>query len=297
MKLAIVTDSTCDLGTDYLQQYGIYVLPLRVIYGDKEYYDGVDITPEEVYRRFPDEVPTTSMPGPGDVEKLFQELKNKGYDHVICLHISSGLSGTFNVVKMVAKSFPELKIEVIDSKALSLGLGFLVMKAVQLKNLGVKFNELVQQIEETRRKTKIFCDQNLRILKKGGRIGLIQASFGELLDIKPIVSINEEGKYYTYAKARGRKKSIQKLLDIFQELTAGKRITLAVMHGDAEEECISFLEKILKNSNTMITRHFTGQIGPGMVVHSGPGLIRFCFSRIIYTINSKPTINTIVGLL
>ncbi|MGI6331948.1 MAG: DegV family protein [Zhaonellaceae bacterium] len=280
MKLAIVTDSTCDLGTDYLQQYGIYVLPLRVIYGDKEYYDGVDITPEEVYRRFPDEVPTTSMPGPGDVEKLFQELKNKGYDHVICLHISSGLSGTFNVVKMVAKSFPELKIEVIDSKALSLGLGFLVMKAVQLKNLGVKFNELVQQIEETRRKTKIFfVIKTLEYLKKGGRIGLIQASFGELLDIKPIVSINEEGKYYTYAKARGRKKSIQKLLDIFQELTAGKRITLAVMHGDAEEECISFLEKILKNSNTMITRHFTGQIGPGMVVHSGPGLLGFAFQE------------------
>ena len=93
MKLAIVTDSTCDLGTDYLQQYGIYVLPLRVIYGDKNIMTVLILPQRKFYRRFPDEVPTTSMPGPGDVEKLFQELKNKGYDHVICLHISSGLSG------------------------------------------------------------------------------------------------------------------------------------------------------------------------------------------------------------
>lgn len=280
MKLAIVTDSTCDLASDYLEQHDIYVLPLKVIYDGKEYYDGIDITPEEVYRRFPDEVPTTSMPGPGEVEELFKKLASKGYDHIICLHISSGLSGTFNVVKMVAKSFPELKIEVIDSHALSLGLGFLVMKAVQLRDLGLKFTELVNQVEEARKKTKIFfVIKTLEYLKKGGRIGFITASFGELLNIKPIVSINEEGKYYTYAKARGRKKSIDKLFEIFQELTAGKKITLAVMHGDAEEECNSFLDRILKSSNAIITNHFKGQIGPGMVVHSGPGLLGFAFQE------------------
>lgn len=280
MKLAIVTDSTCDLGREYLEQHNIYVLPLKIIYGEKQYYDGVDITPEEICSRFPDEIPTTSMPGPGEVEELFQKLKSKGYDHVICLHISSGLSGTFDVVKMVAKDFPGLNIEVIDSKALSLGLGFLVMKAVQLKELGVKFTELVKQIEEARKRTKIFfVIKTLEYLKKGGRIGFIQASFGDLLDIKPIVSINEGGKYYTYAKSRGRKKSIAKLLDIFQELTAGKKITLAVMHSDAEEECDSLLERILKNSNAIITNHFKGQIGPGMIVHSGPGLLGLAYQE------------------
>jgi len=278
MKLAIVTDSTCDLAPEFLRQHDIYVLPLKVIYGDKEYFDGIDITAEEIYRRFPEEIPTTSMPGLGEVMGLFRELASKGYDHVICLHISSGLSGTFNVVKMAAESFPELNIEVIDSKALSLGLGFLVLKAIELKNLGVKFSELVKQVEEARKRTKIFfVIKTLEYLKKGGRIGVITASLGELLDIKPIVSINEEGKYYTYAKARGRKKSIDKLFEIFQELTSGKKITLAVMHGDAEEECQNFLSRILQSSNAIITNYYTGQIGPGMAVHSGPGLLGFAF--------------------
>jgi DegV family protein with EDD domain len=280
MKLAIVTDSTCDLEREYLEQHDIYVLPLKIIYGEKQYLDRVDITPEEICRRFPDEIPTTSMPGPGEVEELFRKLKGKGYDHVICLHISSGLSGTFDVVKMVAKDFSDLNIEVIDSKALSLGLGFLVMKAVQLKELGVKFTELISQIEEARKRTKVFfVIKTLEYLKKGGRIGFIQGSFGELLNIKPIVSINEAGKYYTYAKSRGRKNSIEKLFEIFQEITAGKKITLAVMHSDAEEECDNLLERILKNSNAIITRHFKGQIGPGMIVHSGPGLLGLAFQE------------------
>lgn len=274
MKIAIVTDSTCDLAAEYLAQNDIYVLPLKVVYKDREYHDRVDIQPEEIYSRLPGDLPTTSMPGPGEVRELFEQLKAKGYDHIIALHISSGLSGTLNVVRMVAEQFPELKIEIIDSKALSLGLGFLVMKAVQLRDLGAKFADIVQQVLETQQKIKVFFVlKTLEYLKKGGRIGFVQASLGEILDIKPIISINAEGQYYTYAKARGRGMSIKKLKAIILENIQGKKINLAVMHGDAEGECLDVLHDLMQKVGDNIREHFFGQIGPVMVVHTGPGLL------------------------
>lgn len=276
MKIAIVTDSTCDLAPDYLAKNDIYVLPLKIIYKGKECYDRVDIQPEEVYRSLQEEIPGTSMPGPGEVKELFAELQAKGYDHIIALHISSGLSSTLNVVKMVAEQFPQLKVEVVDSKALSMGLGFLVMKAVQLRELGAKFSDVVKQVREAQQKIKIFfVVKTLEYLKKGGRIGLVQASLGEILDIKPIISINEEGKYFTFAKARGRSRSIAKLKEIFAEYARGKQIDLAVMHGDAEAECLDLLHDLLQTAGVTIRKQFFGQIGPAMGVHSGPGLLGF----------------------
>ncbi|MDS1030167.1 DegV family protein [Bacillota bacterium LX-D] len=279
MKIAIVTDSTCDLEQEYLAQHDIYVLPLKVVFKDRQYHDRVDLQPKEFYARLAHEIPSTSMPGPGEVAELFSLLESKGYDHVLAVHISSGLSGTFNVVKMVAQQFPNLKVEVIDSKALSLGLGFLVMKAVQLRDLGEKFSDLVKQTKETQKKTKIFfIVKTLEYLKKGGRIGLIQSSLGELLDIKPIISVNEEGKYYTFAKVRGRKKSIEKLKELVLELIQGRKVNLAVAHSDAEEEGRRVLQDLVQAAGDSIQKYFLCELGPGMVVHCGPGLLGIIFN-------------------
>ena len=281
MKLAIVTDSTCDLTSEFLEQNNVTVLPLKVIYKDREYLDRIEIQPEDVYSCFAEEIPTTSMPSPGEVRQVFTQLSNQGYTHVLALHISSGLSGTTDVVKMVAQEFPHIKTEVIDSKALSLGLGFLVMKAVQLRDLGAKFNDLVNQIKEAQKKTKIFfVVKTLEYLKRGGRIGLVQASLGDILDVKPIISINEEGKYFTYCKVRGRKRSIAKLKEIFLEHVQGKQVDLAVAHGDAEEECVGLLKDLLKGNGVNIRRHFMCEIGPAMVVHAGPGLLGVAFQEV-----------------
>lgn len=281
MKLAILTDSTCDLTAEYLEQNNVHVLPLKVIYKEREYLDRIEIQPEDIYRRFAEEIPKTSMPSPGEVRELFNQLCSQGYTHVIAMHVSGGLSGTIDVVRMVAQEFPQLITEVIDSKALSLGLGFLVMKAVQLRELGAKFTDLVNQIKEAQKKTKVFfVVKTLEYLIKGGRIGLIRASLGEILNVKPIISINENGKYFTYAQARGRKKSIAKLKEIFLDHVQGKQVDLAVAHGDAEEECLGLLKDLLKAAEANIRQHYISQLGPVMVVHAGPGLLGVAFQEV-----------------
>lgn len=281
IKIAIVTDSTCDLSEELVDKFNIHILPLKVVYGKEEYQDGIEIRPEEVYARFPDEIPSTSMPGPGEVKDLFQRLEDEGYTHVISIHISSGLSGTAEMVRMMAQEFPHLQVEVIDSKGLSLALGFLVLRAAQLRDLGTKFQELIDQLYQARSRIKVFFIlKTLEYLKKGGRIGFVQASLGEVLDVKPIISINEDGKYFTLAKVRGRMKSIGKLKEMVLERAREKAVNLAVMHGDAEEEARSLYQDLLGDKAMKIKEHFFGQIGPVMVTHTGPGLIGVAYEEL-----------------
>ncbi|MFW6287755.1 MAG: DegV family protein, partial [bacterium] len=128
-KIALITDSTCDLPREVLENLGIKVWPLKIIYKDGEYQDRVNIELKEIYQRFDKEIPSTSMPSPAEMQTTFQELKDEGFTHVIVILISSGLSGTYNVCKMASDNFDGLEIEVIDSKLLSLGLGRLVLYA------------------------------------------------------------------------------------------------------------------------------------------------------------------------
>lgn len=280
-KIAIITDSTSDLPFDYTQKYGVYVLPLKVIYPNEEYHDRVDIQPEQVYSRFPGEIPSTSMPSVSEAHAVFQDIQSKGIRKVLAIHISSGLSGTYNMVKMAAQDYPDLEIEVVDSKALSFGLGWLVMTAVKLAEAGHQFSEIVQKVYQAQKKTKvIFVLKTLEYLKKGGRIGLVSATLGELLDLKPIISINEEGKYFTLTKVRTRKKSLEKLKDIVTELTGGRLINLAVLNGDAEEEAAQLRNSIIADKAINFAENIFAQIGPVMVVHTGPGLIGIAYQEL-----------------
>ncbi len=280
-KIAIVTDSTSDLELELARKLNFHILPLRVVFSDSEQYlDGIEIKPEEVYARMPAETPSTSMPGPAEIRALFKKLQDEGYTQIVTIHISSGLSSTLDVVKSVAQDFPELEIEAIDSKALSMGLGFLVLKAVKLRDLGYRFRDLVEQLYEAQKRIKVFfVVRTLEYLKKGGRIGLVQGTLGEVLDVKPIISINEDGKYYTYSKIRGRAKSLVKLKEIFYELTRGKTINLFVAHSDALEEAKAIFDELKESTTTKIKETWFGQIGPVMGVHAGPGLIGICYEE------------------
>ncbi|KNZ69378.1 degV family protein [Thermincola ferriacetica] len=273
-KIAIVTDSTCDLEREFIEKNDVHVLPLRIIYQGKEYRDKIDIEPQEIYERMPGEIPKTSMPGFGEITEVFTKLKEQGFNRILSMHISGGLSGTVNAVQMAARQISEMHIEVLDSKALSLGLGFLVNKAVRLRDAGCVFDEIVEKVKKTRDEIKVFfVVKTLEYLRKGGRIGLIEGTLGDLLNIKPIVSINEEGKYFTYAKVRGRKKSMEELVEIAKEYIREKAVNLAVMHSGAEADAREVREKLLNTNCADIREFFWGQIGPSMVVHSGPGLV------------------------
>ena len=271
-KIAVVTDSTCDLDLGVIRENGIHVLPLKVVYKDRDYKDRVEITPEEVYQSFEQEVPKTSMPSPGEVLELFTKLKEEGFTHVIAIHVSSGLSGTFSVVKQVAEEIKGITIQVIDSKALSMGLGFPVLEAVKGIKANLPFEKILERVNSVVQRMKVFFVLGtLEYLRQGGRMGYVSATLGEILQLKPIVSINEEGKYYTFAKVRGRKQSLSKMFEILQEQITGKIVDVAVMQGAAYDEAMELIQKVkgLKN----VKEIFTNQIGPVLVVHTGPGLV------------------------
>jgi DegV family protein with EDD domain len=271
-KIALVTDSTSDLDPEVMEQYNINVLPLKVIYADRQYNDRVDITPEEVYATLDKEAPKTSVPTPFEAQELLSKLRDEGYTHVLAAHISSGLSGTVEMVKMVSQDFSDLVVEVIDSRSLSMGLGYVILHAVQWLEKGVSFAKLVENCRTLVSQMKVFfVVETLEYLKRGGRIGKVQATMGDFLSVKPIISINEEGVYYTYRKVLGRKRSIDELFKIGREEIEKQKSKVAVMHGGAPEEAGYLYNKIEDLPNVVET--VTGQIGPVMVVHAGPGLL------------------------
>ena len=271
-KIALVTDSTSDLNHEEIKKYNIHVLPLKIVYKDREYTDRVDITPEEVYSNMEVEVPTTSLPSMEEIDELFVRLKSEGYTHVIAVTISSGLSGTNNSIRLVSENHPEMKIEIFDSLALSLGAGAIVLECGEMINEGKSFEEIVEELPKVRDKIKLYYVlDTLKYLIKGGRIGKVSGSIGQLLNLKPIISINEEGVYYTYTKVRGRNKSITKIFDIVKESLEEKRAKVWVLHGGAKDEARELYKKISELPN--IIKVGFSDISPVAGVHTGPGLI------------------------
>lgn len=279
-KIAIVTDSTCDLPEDLIKSMGIHVIPLRIIYKDREYRDRIEISPEQIYERFSEEIPKSSLPSPEDVLTLFTGLIDQGYTHIIGIFISSGLSGTFNMIRSVTEDLKQAVIELIDSKSLSLGSGFAVLEtARELAKTG-DFEKTVKKARDAVSRTRTFyVIKTLEYLRKGGRIGHVEGTIGDLLNIKPIISVDPAGVYYTFRKIRGRSKSVQELVAIGKELMPGKLYDVGILHGDAMEEAKEVFNQFreLDNVRNMILE----QISPVLAVHTGPGLVGLVLSEVV----------------
>lgn len=282
-KIAIVTDSACDLNPEIINQYGIQVLPLHIIYSNCEYRDRIDITPQEVYDRLVEEVPKTSLPSPAEIYDLFNRLRDENYTHVLAIHLSSGLSGTFQTVTTIAQEFKDMVIQVIDSKTLSFGLGFSVIEAARECQQSFNFEKVVKAATHVVNHVKAYyVISTLEYLKKGGRIGYVAGTLGELLHIKPIISINHEGKYFTVAKVRGREQSLRKLASILKEQVRDTLSNVAIVHGGAEQEAKELEKTVLDLPN--IKELFLGQISPALGVHTGPGLVGILIYPVLRTL-------------
>ncbi|NEZ47052.1 DegV family protein [Clostridium niameyense] len=273
-KIALITDTTCDLSKTLLKKYNVEQLAFRIIYKDKDYKDKIEISSEEVYNNLQNEVPTSSLPSMEDMENLFNELEEKGYTHVIAVVLSSGLSGIYNAVKIVSDNHPKLTTYVCDSKSISLGEGIVVVECAKMIKSGKSFMEIVKHIPNIiSRIQEFFVVGTLEYLKKGGRIGKVAGTIGELLNIKPIVSIDSiDGKYYTYDKVRGRKQSLSRLIDIVKDILNKDKCSIYVMHGNAENEAKKIFD-MLKVLPNVTSAFFGGCISPVSGVHSGPGLV------------------------
>ena len=278
-NIAIITDSSCDIPKEYIEKHHIFMLPLHVNMPDGHYLDGVDITPEEVYARMPEVVPSTSQPSPGDIKQLFEQIKKEGYKEAIAVCISSGLSGTFDVIGMCAKEEHGLIVHSFDSHRLSMALGLLVMQAVEMNEKGCSSQEVLDVLNSSWENTNcFFCMPSLSYLIKGGRIGLVAGTLGTLLGIIPTIAINEKGIYYTFAKGRSYSNAIKKIEETIKNLVKDKNVDIAVMQGNAMEKAKELYSN-LKNIGSLRNIYLC-HVSPALGVHTGPGLIGIAY-RII----------------
>lgn len=272
-KIALITDTTSDLSDSLVKEYNIRVLPFRIIYKDREYKDKFEITPEEVYSNMKVEVPTSSMPSMDDMEEMYKELILEGYTHVIAIVLSTGLSGIYNGLKIVSESHPEIETFLWDSKSISLGEGAQVIHCGEMIKKGMSFSDLKKDVASFYNKIHLyFVVGTLEYLKRGGRIGKVSGTIGELLNIKPIISPNENGVYATIDKVRGRKQSLKKLMELADALLKEHKCEVFVMHGDSLEDSKNFFDSI-KDKENVVKSYFGGAISPVSGVHSGPGLV------------------------
>ncbi len=273
-KIAIMTDSTSDIPKEIVEQYGIQVVPLRILYKDREYRDQVDISSEEVYGNLHVEVPSTSLPAPGEVLDLWARLKQEGFTHVLAIHISSGLSGTGQLIENLSHQVDGLVIKVIDSKNISMGLGYTVIEAARKLSQNASFESICSHVQEILAKMKVyFVLETLEYLTKGGRIGKVAGTLGQMLNLKPIITVNEEGVYTTHAKIRGRKKSVDRLFEIIKGHLAKPMHNVAVCHGAALEEAQELLGRIKRHGN--VGEILISHVSPVIGVHTGPGTLGF----------------------
>ena len=271
-KTAIMVDSGCDISQEFIEQYDIKVLRLKVLYGDRMYSDGLDIDPLEVYRRFPQEIPTTSTPNMYEVSELVNEIKSEGYEKIIGITISNGLSGTYNAVAM---AFEEEDIETFafDTKNISIGAGLLAMWAAKKLSEGWTFEAVKHGLNDKINDSKVFFYMDtLDYLRKGGRISPAVAIVGKALNLKPIISCNEKGTYYTVSKIRGQHKGLEKLMDSLKDYIGDKKAYLAIMNGDGTRY-LDIIRARIKEMFPQCEVVVDKQITATMAIHTGPGLI------------------------
>ncbi|MFI3226197.1 MAG: DegV family protein [Clostridia bacterium] len=273
-KIAILVDSGCDIPTSVSADKGIYTLPLKIVYKDRECRDGFDITPREVYEGLKNEIPSTSLPSPAEAQEMFKKIKADGYSDVLVITISSGLSGTHNMIKIVADDIDDMNIRMIDTKNIAIGSGFIGILAADLASEGYSLDELYKKVLASVEKSDVFfCVDTLVYLRKGGRIGLVSGILGEKLNLKPIISCNDDGIYHTVAKVRGKKQAVKKMIDLaLKHLENAKEYNICISNGGAYDEIDEFSSEVRKIFSKA-KKIYQGDISPTLGVHTGPGLL------------------------
>ena len=272
-KTALITDSACDLTDEQLKRYHIRMIPLRIICQNAEYRDRIDLDPDQIYGIMDNELPKTSLPLPEELHSLYADLIENGYTDVIHICISSGLSGTWNMIRILSGEYRDrLNIRVVDSKTLSTGLGFMVLAAAMALEDGADPDTAVLAAQKVRStQLGMFVIRTLEYLRKGGRIGLVEGVMGNLLQIKPIVFVNDDGIYETLAKARGYKAAVEQMIQEAVKRFGKTQIHLSVVHGQAQEDAQNLLDRLKQVLN--IASNMIAPVSPVLAIHTGRGLL------------------------
>ncbi|MFP5328109.1 MAG: DegV family protein [Acidimicrobiia bacterium] len=266
----IVTDSACDLPPENIAGKPVTVVPLTIRFGGDEFVDRKDLTPKEFWSKVKASpvLPETAAPPPGAFEQAYRDAIGAGAEGIVCITLSGDLSATYQSAELAAKSITDVPIRVVDSKSITMGLGFMGLAALEAAEAGKGVDDVAGAVEDLIPRSYVYgCLDTLDNLKKGGRIGGAQAFLGSLLSIKPIINISS-GVVEEEAKQRTRAKSLKYLADKVN--SAGEVERLAVMHGSAPD--VDLLIDLLA-TNFPRDQIVVGEIGAVIGAHGGPGVV------------------------
>ncbi|ABS75593.1 MULTISPECIES: DegV family protein [Bacillus] len=282
MKIAVVTDSTAYIPKEMREEHHIHMIPLQVVFGEKTFREETELDWRSFYKEVKnhDELPTTSQPSFGELIALYEEL-GKTYDAVISIHLSSGISGTYNSAASANTMVDHIKVYPFDSEISCLAQGFYALKAAQLIKDGVDSpEEIIKELEEMKKTVRAyFMVDDLSHLQRGGRLSSAQAFIGGLLKVKPILHFDNK-VIVPFEKIRTRKKAISRIFELFgEDASKGIPMRAAVIHANREEEAADIIQEL--SGKYPHVEFYNSYFGAVIGTHLGEGAIGigWCFKN------------------
>jgi DegV family protein with EDD domain len=276
--IGIITDSTCDIPENLLEQYGIIVVPQVVIWGEQQLRDRIDLQPSEFYRRLAVDParPHSSLPSLRDFQEAYEKAAERGAKELIVLTVSHAMSGTYEMAQNAAKLI-NMPVTVVDSKGPTMSLGWQVLAAARARQAGADFKSILDRVDQVRKKlVQLVGMDTLGYLQRGGRIGNAAKWVGTLLRVKPLVSINHEtGQVEPVMLSRTQKSLVETMYRKFFEQVGGrKNLRVAVLHGNVSEKAEALAERIRAEYNPL--ELLVNITGPVLGINTGPGALALC---------------------
>ncbi|HEV1992037.1 MAG TPA: DegV family protein [Candidatus Dormibacteraeota bacterium] len=285
-SVAVVTDSTADLPRELAASRSITVVPLTLNFEGKALLDGVDIRPDEFYRRLPSATthPTTSQPSPGRFAEAYSSLL-ADHDSVVSIHISEKLSGTYESARQAAEMTDPKRVRVIDSENVSMSLGLLALTASALVSSGAGADAIEAKVLAMRRHVQTyFSVATLEFLRRGGRIGRASALLGSVLQVKPVLCIRD-GLVTPLERVRTFERALNRIVELTREVDRGQGVCVIVGHADAETDAEWIAGELDPIAETLMIQ----ALGPVVGAHAGPGVVGVgCYPAEFFRLGIKP---------
>ena len=271
--IKIVTDSTADVSEELLKKYDIRVAPINIQFGTETYQEGIDIDRPTFFRKLDEypTIPTSSQPSPGQLVEVYQELAEDGHS-IISIHVTSKHSGTYQSAVLAKSMLPEADIEVFDTLSISIGTGYQVLAAARAAEEGKSMGEIIQLLEGIRSRMHLYLTPaTLKYLQKSGRVGKLAGAMASLLNVKPIIKV-EDGVLEAFEKVRTRGKALDRLVELTAEAVGTTEpVKLGIPHAEVPDEAEKLRER-LESTFNCDEMHMV-DLACSLTVHGGPGVI------------------------
>ncbi|MGD2040611.1 MAG: DegV family protein [Anaerolineae bacterium] len=280
--IRIATDSATDLPAEFLTEYGVSMVPINIQFGTETYEDGVDLDRATFYRKIEELkiLPTSSQPSVGQFVERYKALIAEGATDIISIHVTAKLSGTLRSAELAKQMLrDQVRIHTFDSACGSAGIGFMVLEAARMAQANELVPKIMARLETIRqRMTLVLTLEDLRFAQMSGRVGRLQSSLSSLLNIKPLILL-EDGVIDVVEKVRSRRKAIQRMLEMVAErVGTTEPVNLAIVHADVFEESQELLEQAKRRFNCQET--FVENLTTTLLVHFGPGTLAVVAYRV-----------------